>query len=124
MAEEALINDDFRSPEDIEVQKKLAGLQDLAHEGALFRDWSTLYCSRKLFKWLDEKISDSKNLWVSATSREEAEAIRLRTQSFTMIKNWIYAQIKAGELAADGVKQLHEEGVTLEGMIKRPPTPK
>lgn len=115
--------DDFSSAEEREAQRKLDLLNERAHEGALFADWSRSYCSKKLFGWLDEQIQDTKNNWLAAESREKAEAIRLQAQSYTKIKNWILAKVRAGEVAAEGVKQFHDEGVELEGMI-HPPTGK
>lgn len=118
---EGFKDEDFQSQEEKEAQRKLQALNSMAHEGALFLDWSRGFCTKKLFAWLDEQIMDQKNLWVSAASREEAEAIRLRTQSFTMTKNWVLAKIKLGEMASAGAKELHDEGVTLEGYINPPP---
>lgn len=107
--------------EDKEAKKKMASLQDIAHEGALFSDWANTFCTRQLFKWLDEQIQDTKNTWISAESREAAEAIRLQAQSYTKIKNWIVSKINAGQYAANGLKQFHDQGVEIEGLIKLPP---
>jgi hypothetical protein len=115
--------DEWMLPEDVEARKKLAHLQDEAHKGALFADWARQQVSILLFKWLDEQIQDSKNAWLSAPDREKAESVRLQAQAFSKTKSWIYAQIKAGDMAADGIKQLRDEGVELTGWIK-PPTPK
>lgn len=120
MAEEQGTNQ-FVDPAEIAAQKQLQGLNDQAHEGALFADWSRSACSVKLFKWLDEQILDSKNRWLSATSRESAESVRLQAQSYQKIKLWINAQIGAGVVASLGIKQFHEEGIELEGLIKPPP---
>lgn len=111
----------FIDPAEVAAQKQLETLTDQAHEGALFADWSRSACSVKLFKWLDEQISDSKNRWLSATSRESAESVRLQAQSYQKIKLWINAQIGAGAVASLGIKKFHEEGIELEGLIKPPP---
>lgn len=120
MAEEQGTNQ-FVDPAEVAAQKQLSGLNDQAHEGALFADWSRSACSVKLFKWLDEQILDSKNRWLSATSRELAESVRLQAQSYQKIKLWINAQIGAGVVASLGIKKFHEEGIELEGLIKPPP---
>lgn len=117
-----LTNDDFRDPEEIASQKKLQLLENQAHEGALFADWRNLYCSKKLIQWLEAQIDGAHGAWLHGTNREESEAQRFQAQGIVKVKNWIYAQIKAGELAAEGVKELHDQGVTLEGHIKPPPT--
>jgi hypothetical protein len=113
---------EYASAEEKAAQKLLGQLDSQAHEGALFADWSRQYCSVRLFKWLDEQIADSKNAWLTKTSREEAEAVRLESRAYAKIKSWIYTQIKAGELASVGIKQFHNEGVEMEGVIKLPPT--
>ena len=109
---------DYASAEEKAAQKVLGQLDSQAHEGALFADWSRQYCSVRLFKWLDEQIADSKNAWLTKTSREEAEAVRLESRAYAKIKSWIYTQIKAGELASIGIKQFHNEGVELDGILK------
>jgi hypothetical protein len=112
---------EYTDPEELEAQKKLAILQDQSHQGALFADWKNAWCTRKLFGWLDEQISDSRNKWLSAESREGAEAVRLEARAYKRIKTWIVAQILAGDMAAKGVKDLHEQGVKVEGLIVQPP---
>ncbi len=113
----------YKTEEEVKAEKTLLALQDQAHERALFRDWKNLHCTVRLLKWVDEQILDSKNQWLSADNRDHAEAIRLQAQAYTKTKNWILAQIKAGDVAAEGIKRLHDEGVELTGFIK-PPTPK
>lgn len=109
---------EYKTPEEIAAEKMLASFEKTAHEGALFTDWARSYCTIKFLKWVDEQISDAKNSWISAKDRESAEAIRLQTQSYTKMKNWILAKIREGEVASEGVMKLHAEGVEMEGMIK------
>jgi hypothetical protein len=123
MAEDQSTKQDFVDAGEQDAQKVLGKLTDQAHRGALFSDWTRQYCTRELVKWLDEQIQDTKNMWLSQESREKAEAIRLQAQSYTKIKNWILSQVKAGEVAAEGVKRFHEEGIELAGLIKQPPPP-
>lgn len=112
---------EFVSDEEKQARKLLERLDAQAHEGALFADWAKQYCSVRLFKWLDDQINDSKNRWLTAVSREEAEAVRLESRAYAKIKGWVYAQQKAGELASVGIKEFHEQGVEMEGNIKPPP---
>jgi|SRR5579871_3353308 len=121
MDEDRTLNEDFVAAEEKEMQKQLQNLTDQAHEGALFSDWSRSFCTREMFKWLDEQIQDSKNNWISATSQQEAEAIRLQAQSYTKIKNWVLSKVRTGDVAAVGVRKFHEEGIELQGLIKPPP---
>lgn len=109
-------------PEEKDAQKQLSALQDIAHQGALFADWKNSYCTQKFIQWLDAQIMDTKNSWLTMKSREEAEAVRLQAQSYVKVKNWINAKILAGDLAAKGMKELYDQGVQLEGLVKLPPT--
>lgn len=102
-------------------QKTLEKFQDIAHEGALFSDWSRMFCTKQFLLWLDSQITDEKNAWLAMQDREKAEAVRLQAQAYTKVKNWLASKINAGNLAAKGIKDLHDQGVELEGMI-RPPT--
>lgn len=112
MNEEAFTTDDEK-----EAAEKLARLERQAHEGALFEDWMRHQAGQIFNQYLESQINDAKNRWLAAEDREAAEAVRLQSQSFQKIKQWINAQISAGKLASVEVKRYVEEGAKLEGWI-------
>lgn len=123
MAEEQGTNE-VVDEEEKKAKDLLAKLEAQAHEGAMFADWAKQYCSVKVFRFLDSQINDTKNAWLTAENREKAEAVRLESRAYAKVKGWIYAQIKAGELAGNEVRKFKGEGIELEGVIKQPPPAK
>lgn len=117
MAPEEILKDAFSTDDEKEAAARLITLQNQAHEGALFDDWMRHQAGQKFSRYLEAEIADAKNKWLTGADRDAAEIVRLQTQVFVKIKQWIAAQILSGRVAAEGIKKFQEEGVKLEGWI-------
>lgn len=117
MVPEEILKDEYSTEEEKRAAAQYIVLQNQAHEGALFEDWMRHQAGQKFSRYLEEQITDAKNKWLTGPDREVAETVRLQTQVFVKIKQWIAAQIVSGKVAAEGIKRYQEEGVKLEGWI-------
>lgn len=117
MVPEDILKDEYSTDEDKKSAAQYIGFQNQAHEGALFEDWMRHQAGQKFARYLEEQIADAKNKWLVGADREAAEVVRLQTQVFVKIKQWIAAQILSGKVAAEGIKKFQEDGVKLEGWI-------
>lgn len=117
MVPEEILKDEYSTDEEKAAASRLIVLQNQAHEGALFEDWMRHQAGQKFSRFLEAEIADAKNRWLTGADRDAAEIVRLQTQVFVKIKQWIAAQIVSGKVAAEGIKKFQEEGVKLEGWI-------
>lgn len=117
MVPEEILKDEYSTDEEKAAAARLIVLQNQAHEGALFEDWMRHQAGQKFSRYLETEIADAKNRWLTGADRDAAEIVRLQTQVFVKIKQWIASQIVSGKVAAEGIKRFQEEGVKLEGWI-------
>jgi hypothetical protein len=123
MAPEEILKDEYATVEEKETAKKMVALEAQAHVGAIFEDWMRHQAGQFFAKYLEQQIVDARNKWLIEETREKAEHVRIHSQAFLMVKQWIASQIATGRLAGQELKKFHEEGQQLEGQIRLPPRP-
>jgi hypothetical protein len=63
-----------------------------------------------LHPWLQGKINDNKNIWLTA-GQEEAENIRIKSKVYLEIYQFINSTIQVGRVAEEQYKQFKEDGI-------------
>jgi hypothetical protein len=114
---------DFLTEEEKQDQIKLGLLSAQVERGLLFEDWLRSAPGLMFSQMLEAQISDAKNAWLAAADRDKAEMVRIQSQVYLKIKQWIASQIQAGKVAKVGLQQFSEEGTVLSNMIRKPERP-
>jgi hypothetical protein len=118
MSEEEFMSDDER-----ETWRRLKLLKAQAERGNFFADWIRAPAGVLFLEMLEGKIQDAKNAWLSASDRDAAEIVRVQSQVYLKIKQWLAAQVQSGKVAQAGIAQFEEEGTVLSNLSKQPQGP-
>lgn len=99
-----LAKDEYNSDDERHILLQLEQLEGQAHAGALFEDLKRHPAYQKLENYMESVISDSKNLIFNDPDGDHKKMI-YQIQGMVKLRNWVNAQILAGQIASKGINQ-------------------
>lgn len=83
-------------------------LQGLRQQGEVFRGFKDTSAYKMLKEWLDEKIGDTRNLWLTC-ELSQAETYRAKAMAYKEILTFIDNSVKMGDRATDMLNTLKRQ---------------
>ncbi len=115
--------EEYKTDDEREAERRLALLKTQAERGNLFADWLRAPAGVLFSQMLEAQIADAKNSWLAAPTQVAAEVVRIQSQVYLKIKQWLASQVQAGKVAEAGLTQFEDEGAVLSNMIRQPERP-
>jgi len=99
---EEMAADPYNSDEEKKILSQLQNLEEQAHTGALFEDLKRHPAYQKLEKYMDSLMNDSKNTIFNDPDGDHRKIV-YQIQGVNKIRNWVNAQMLAGQIASRGI---------------------
>lgn len=99
-----MAKDPYNTDEETKILKALDGFERQAHAGALFEDLKRHPAWQKVEEYMTNQIEESQKTVFSDPDGDHRKVI-FQIQGIVKLRNWINAQIMAGNLAAKGISE-------------------
>jgi hypothetical protein len=99
---EELAKDPYNLPEETRIANQLANYEKQAHAGALFEDLRRHPAWQKVEEYMRNFMEEQNRLVFGDPDGDHRKVI-FQVQGMIKLRNWIYAQSLAGQIASKGI---------------------
>lgn len=96
--------DPYNTDDEKKTLLQLANFEKQAHAGALFEDLRRHPAFQKLEEYMKNQIEESQKVIFSDPDGDHRKVI-FQIQGMIKVRNWIYAQCLAGQIASRGIQE-------------------
>ena len=96
--------DPYNSDDETKILLQLANFEKQAHAGALFEDLRRHPAWTKIEEYMKNQIEESQKVIFNDPDGDHKKVI-FQIQGMIKVRNWIYAQCLAGQIASKGIQE-------------------